>query len=74
MPIYCPECGKKTAVYGYHCIRCGLIYGVADRSQSIRCPKCKSDRRETLTPEIIAEAAIKKKKKSESTEPAGIER
>ena len=60
VPIICKLCGRKGAIYGYHCRKCGTIYGIEDRSRGTpKCPRCKSGMFEDLTPEIIAESQAK---------------
>ncbi len=71
VPIACYVCGKKSAIYGFHCARpnCGMIYGIRDRiSTTPRCPRCKSGKFADLTSQIIAEAEAKKKPKKEGGE------
>ena len=69
IPIKCPECGQKEALYGFHCRnsnkKCNLIFGVSDRSVIPKCPRCNiAAFVEPLTPIIIEEAKTGKKKKA----------
>jgi DNA-directed RNA polymerase subunit RPC12/RpoP len=66
VPITCIGCGKKEAIYGFHCRKCGNFFGVDDRKGTIRCKRCKSDKFEDLTPKLVEEvqaAKVKERKK-----------
>jgi len=68
VPIKCRYCGKKTAIYGFICGKCGKPYGVSDRDGPKYCPYCRSGYFREITKESLKRLEEREKRRKRSPE------
>ncbi|NOZ21641.1 MAG: hypothetical protein GXP25_11220 [Planctomycetes bacterium] len=71
VPIKCPFCGEKAALYGYFCNKCRRAYGVNNRNKAKKCTHCGSMLYSELNEELI-EAHRKRMREEREADQQGM--